>query len=98
MERIDAGMAKGLKPGVDREATPACVNICQAGALTFGDLDDPDSAVSKLIRERGGVPLHSEYETDPSVFYIDGRIGARYEDRRSPEVSASAKVSSGVSS
>jgi phenylacetyl-CoA:acceptor oxidoreductase subunit 1 len=41
MERIDAGLAKGLKPGIDREATPACVNICQARALTFGDLDTP---------------------------------------------------------
>ncbi len=28
MERIDAGLAKGLTPGIDREATPACVNTC----------------------------------------------------------------------
>jgi len=75
LERIDAGLAKGLKPGVDREATPACVNVCQARALTFGDLDDPDSEVRRLIRESAGFQLHPEYDTDPSIYYIDGRIG-----------------------
>lgn len=75
VERIDAGMAKGLVPGKDREATPACVNTCPARALTFGDLDDPDSEVSRLIRERKGFQLHPEYNTDPSVYFIDGKIG-----------------------
>jgi phenylacetyl-CoA:acceptor oxidoreductase 27-kDa subunit len=74
-ERIDAGMAKGLKPGIDRDATPACVNTCQARAMTFGDLDDPNSEVSKLIREKKGFQLHAEYETDPAVYYIDPGIG-----------------------
>jgi phenylacetyl-CoA:acceptor oxidoreductase subunit 1 len=71
MERIDAGLADGLKPGTDREATPACVNTCPARALTFGDLDDPDSQVRKLIRESKGFQLHPEYDTDPSTYYID---------------------------
>ncbi len=75
MERIDAGLAKGLKPGVDREATPACVNTCQARALIFGDLDDPDSEASRLIRERAAFQLHPEYDTDPSIYYVDGQIG-----------------------
>ncbi|MBN1161246.1 MAG: 4Fe-4S dicluster domain-containing protein [Dehalococcoidales bacterium] len=74
-ERIDAGLAKGLKPGIDREATPACVNTCPARALTFGDLDDPNSEVSRLIREKKGFQLHPEYNTDPSVYFIDGKIG-----------------------
>ena len=56
VERVDAGMSRGLTPGIDRDATPACVNTCQARALTFGDLDDPDSNVSRLIRERNGLP------------------------------------------
>jgi len=75
MERIDAGLAKGLKPGVDREATPACVNACPARALTFGDLDDPASEVRRLIREKAAFQLHPEYDTDPSVYYFDGKIG-----------------------
>jgi len=74
-ERIDAGLAQGLKPGIDRAATPACVNTCPAQALTFGDLDDPDSEVSRLISEKGGFQLHPEYETNPSVYFIDGKIG-----------------------
>jgi phenylacetyl-CoA:acceptor oxidoreductase subunit 1 len=71
MERIDAGLAKGLKPGVDREATPACVNACPARAMTLGDLDDPDSEISRLIREYKGYQLHPEYDCDPSIYYID---------------------------
>lgn len=75
VERIDAGLEKGQRPGIDRDATPACVNTCQARAMTFGNLDDPDSAVSKLIRERRGFQLQEEYGTDPSVYYVDGKIG-----------------------
>ena len=75
MERIDAGLKKGLKPGIDRDATPACVNMCPARILTFGDLDDLNSAVSKLIKEKRGFQLHPEYETNPSIYYIDGKIG-----------------------
>ncbi|OGO00389.1 MAG: hypothetical protein A2Y58_05820 [Chloroflexi bacterium RBG_13_51_52] len=88
-ERIDVGLAKGLKPGIDREATPACVNTCPAKALTFGDLDEPDSEVSRLIREKGGFQLHPEYNTDPSIYFIDGKIGqveaTKIEDRHQKE-------------
>ena len=75
MERIDSGLIKGLKPGIDRDATPACVNTCQARALTFGDLEDPNSGVSKLIQMNHGFQLHEEYNTDPSVYYIDPGLG-----------------------
>jgi Fe-S-cluster-containing dehydrogenase component len=70
-ERIDSGRQKKLKPGVDREATPACVNICMVKARYFGDLDDPESEVSRLIKIRKGYQLHAEWGTDPSVYYID---------------------------
>ena len=56
VDRIDAGLAKGLTPGVDPEATPACVNACIAEALTFGDLDDPQSNVSQLLARNAAFP------------------------------------------
>jgi len=70
-EKIDAGIQKGLKPGLDREATPGCVNNCPTKARSFGNLDDPDSNVSRLIRKRKGAPLHPEFGTKPSVYYIE---------------------------
>jgi phenylacetyl-CoA:acceptor oxidoreductase subunit 1 len=84
LERVDAGLSQGLKPGIDREATPACVNTCQARALTFGDLDDPHSEVSRLIQDKAGFQLHPEYGTDPSVFYIDPGL-ANASSNKAPE-------------
>jgi len=71
VERVEEGLEKGLKPGVDREATPACVNICPVGARTFGDLEDPMGNVVELIRHRKGSQFHTEFATDPSVYYVD---------------------------
>lgn len=70
VERIDQGIRQRLKPGVDREATPACVINCPVKARYFGDLDDPESEVSVLIKEKKGFQPHPEFGTDPSVYYI----------------------------
>jgi len=80
MERIDSGIARGLKPGIHRRATPACVNTCPARAMTFGDLDDPESNVSQLIKENESYRLREDYGTDPSIYYIDGNIGCSIEE------------------
>jgi phenylacetyl-CoA:acceptor oxidoreductase 27-kDa subunit len=71
VERIDEGLKRGLKPGVDREATPACVTVCMCKARVFGDLDDPESEASKLIRENPVYCLHPEFATLPSIYYFD---------------------------
>jgi Fe-S-cluster-containing dehydrogenase component len=69
VERLDEGIKKGLQPGIDREATPACVLTCPAKARTFGDLSDPASEISRLIFEKKAKPFHPEFGTEPSVYY-----------------------------
>lgn len=49
---------------------PACVANCPTVARYFGNLDDPRSQVSRLIKERGGYTLHPELGTGPSVYYL----------------------------
>ncbi len=67
---VDAGLQKKLKPGVDSDATPVCVRACIAEALYFGDLDDKESKVSKLVQENKTIRLLEEMGTDPSIYYI----------------------------
>ncbi len=69
-DRIDDGLARGLTPGVDPDATPACVNSCIASALHFGDLDDPESNVSVMVRENKHFRMHEELETEPGFYYL----------------------------
>jgi dimethyl sulfoxide reductase iron-sulfur subunit len=75
VHRIDEGLAKGMTPGVDRAATPACVNVCPVKARVFGDLKDPNSEISKVIKQNPVIVLREELGTDPSVFYIPPKEG-----------------------
>jgi Fe-S-cluster-containing dehydrogenase component len=58
-------------PEEDRE--PACVRTCPAGARHFGDFADPDSQVSKLTADRGGMDLMPEQGTKPVNKYLPPR-------------------------
>src|SRR5512138_17580 len=69
-ERIDRGLSLGLEPGVDEDATPACVIICPTGARIFGDLNDPESKVSKLLRGNPSYRLRESLGTGPRVYYL----------------------------
>lgn len=73
VQKIDAGLAAGLTPGVDADATPACVVTCVAECRTFGDLDDPNSKVSRMIASAGAFRFHEEYGTNPRIYYLPVR-------------------------
>jgi Fe-S-cluster-containing dehydrogenase component len=52
---------------------PACVEACEktgARALSVGDLNDPDSEVSKLIANTAVKRIREDLGTKPKVFYI----------------------------
>jgi molybdopterin-containing oxidoreductase family iron-sulfur binding subunit len=56
-------MAKG-------EKTPSCVAQCPHGALVFGDVNDPNSEVRKILREQYTLRRKVSLGTKPHVFYI----------------------------
>jgi Fe-S-cluster-containing dehydrogenase component len=49
---------------------PACVDACVYGARAFGDINDPNSEVSKLIASRHGRVLLPEMGTEPAIYYV----------------------------
>jgi Fe-S-cluster-containing dehydrogenase component len=72
-QRIDRGLQLGLEPGVDEDATPACVGVCPTGARIFGDLNDPNSAVSKLLKANPHFRLREDLGTSPRVYYLPAK-------------------------
>lgn len=61
---------------------PACVSTCVGGARYFGDINDPQSMVAKLIAENPVQVLKPEKNTNPQVYYIMADkdiMGANYQ-------------------
>ncbi|MFV0593878.1 MAG: TAT-variant-translocated molybdopterin oxidoreductase [Draconibacterium sp.] len=54
----------------DGEIQPACVQSCLADALVFGDLNDPNSKISKYFKNERNYHLLEELHTLPSVGYL----------------------------
>lgn len=55
---------------VERGLEPACVTVCPVGAIIPGDFHDPESPVSRLIREKDALRRREEQGTGPNVYYI----------------------------
>ena len=49
---------------------PACMELCPGRARFWGDLDDPESEVSQLIKGRSYKQLLADEGTKPSVYYL----------------------------
>jgi Fe-S-cluster-containing dehydrogenase component len=78
----DAGVMKKCTLCIDKiynetleeaDRVPACVATCPAGARHFGDLGDPNSAVSRLVAEREGYALLPELGYKPVGRYLPPR-------------------------
>jgi Fe-S-cluster-containing dehydrogenase component len=48
---------------------PACVSTCPTQVRIFGDLDDPNSDISRFIAEHRAQPLRPDLNTRPKIFY-----------------------------
>jgi molybdopterin-containing oxidoreductase family iron-sulfur binding subunit len=58
------------RPIEDGEIQPACVQSCPGNALVFGDLNNPESKISKLFKNERNYHLLEELHTLPSVGYL----------------------------
>jgi tetrathionate reductase subunit B len=74
---LGIGKCTGCSHRVDQGIEPSCVQACPHGARAFGDMDNPNSEVSKLIKEfkldrnKKMTTLLPDEKTAPSCFYID---------------------------
>jgi Fe-S-cluster-containing dehydrogenase component len=55
---------------VEQGELPACVSVCPTHCMYFGDFDDPNSEVSKLLTSRKNHSLIPEAGTSPRIFYL----------------------------
>ena len=55
-----------IKKGLE----PACVSACPTKCMYFGDLDDPNSPVSRILKIRKSKTLIPEAGTDPQLYFL----------------------------
>lgn len=56
---------------ISRGEDPACMELCPVRARFWGDLDDPDSEISRKLQGKNTIKLLEEKGTDPAIFYIE---------------------------
>jgi molybdopterin-containing oxidoreductase family iron-sulfur binding subunit len=72
IQRIQLGKLQAKKEGrkvQDGEIQTACMSACSTGAITFGDVNDPESRIATLKNDERMYHLLEEVGTNPSVFY-----------------------------
>jgi len=59
--------AHRVQEGLD----PSCVAVCPTHCFTFGDLDDPNSDITRVLESRQAHPLLPAAATRPRIYYLD---------------------------
>ena len=70
------------RPITDGEIVPACAQTCPTQAITFGNLNDPDSQVSRLREETRSYAMLAELNIRPRTHYL-GRLNNRADNESS---------------
>ena len=65
----EEAVAQG-RPLREGDYQPACVEVCPAKAIVFGDLNDNDSDVASLSQDTRAFHLLEELGTNPKVTYL----------------------------
>ncbi|MBK15358.1 MAG: 4Fe-4S ferredoxin [Chloroflexi bacterium] len=71
IRRVSKNSKSGEKTN-ERDLNPACTNACATDALVFGNLNDPESKVSKARSkgEKRSYKMLEELGTEPNVIYL----------------------------
>lgn len=73
VQRIEAAKIEARREGRpvrDGDVLPACMQSCPTQAILFGDLNDPDSAISQAMGDPRRYQLLTELNIKPSVSYL----------------------------
>ncbi len=54
---------------IDRGASPACVEACPEGVFTFGNMNDPDSAIAQRLRTVASTQIRADLKLNTGVRY-----------------------------
>lgn len=64
------GKCTGCANRLDRDEVPACMELCPGRARYWGDLDDPESDVSKYLEGKSPERLLESAGTEPNVYFV----------------------------
>ena len=70
IEAVRINARNDNRPIVDGEIVPACAQTCPARAITFGNLNDPESEVSRLREQKRAYATLAELNIRPRTHYL----------------------------
>ena len=74
---LDQAYVEGRRDIEEGEYQTACTQACPAGAITFGDLNNPTHAVYDLKKSKNAFRLLERLGTNPKIYYLSSREWVR---------------------